>query len=158
MNQIPLWASCMALWASCIIFSANAQDFKPLTRAEPIVRLVLQEANGEPFDGMVAVAGTVFDRMADPRWPDTIKAVVYQNNGRVWQYSGMALRLRRYSQSSITKARVVVGIARLGGRPCGHVLWFHNFTVYPDWAESFKIACIIGGHIFYTDRKDQYHE
>jgi spore germination cell wall hydrolase CwlJ-like protein len=39
--------------------------------------MVLQEANGEPFSGMVAVAGTVFERMYDARWPDTPKVNHY---------------------------------------------------------------------------------
>jgi len=150
----PLWASCIALWASCIIFSAAAQEFKPLTRDEIVVRLVLQEANNEPFDGMVAVAGTVFDRVEDNRWPNTIRDVAYQP----YQYEGMVRRIRPYSRAAITKARAAVAVSRDGARPCGRVLWYHNFTVYPKWAQSYKIACVIGGHIFYTDGKDWTHE
>ncbi len=146
----PLWASCIALWASCIIFPAAAHEFQPLTRAEPVVRLVLQEANGEPFRGMITVAGTVFDRAADRRWPNTVRDVVYQPH----QYEGMARMLRNYTQSEITKARAAVVWAKRGWRPCGRVLWFHNFTVLPVWTKSLHISCIIHNHIFYTDRKD----
>ena len=53
-------------------------EFKPLSRDEPIVRMVLQEAANEPFAGMVAVAGVALDRVADRRWPSTTRKVVYQ--------------------------------------------------------------------------------
>ena len=126
---------------------AKGAEFKPLTRAEPIVRMVLQESNGEPFYGQVAVAGTVFDRMEDPRWPDTAKGVVYQP----WQYTGMRHRLGLYSRANITKARTAVALSRRGVRPCGRVFWYHNPTVQPSWSYVYHKHCTIGLHTFYGD-------
>ena len=151
----PLWTSCIALWASCIIFPAAA-DTKPLTRAEPIVRLVLQESNNEPFYGMVAVAGTVIDRAEDSRWPNTVGGVAYQGNHtlRTAQYSGMAIPFKKYTKAQIQLARAAVEVARLGVRPCGRVLWFHTPWVSPGWAKRLDKSCRIGGHIFYTDKTE----
>lgn len=129
---------------------AHANSFKPLTRAEPIVRMVLQEAANEPFAGQVAVAGTVLDRMADARWPATAKGVVYQP----WQYTGMRLRLREYMPSQIEEARAAVEIAKSGTRPCGTVYWYHTPAVKPKWRKRFEFRCRIGNHLFYGDRHE----
>lgn len=152
-----LWASCTksALWASCIVLMlwasctpVPAATFKKLTRAEPVVRMVLQESNGEPFYGMVAVAGTAFDRRQDDRWPNTLKAVIYQP----WQYTGMRLRLRNYSIADIERARAAVRLAKAGIRPCGRLLWYHTTYIAPRWIAGVNLVCTIGNHIFYGDR------
>lgn len=142
-----LWASCIALWISCT--PVYATDFKPLTRDEVVVRVVLQESNGEPFPGMVTVAGTVFDRAMDSRWPDTVRGVAYQPR----QYSGMSIRIKPYTRSEVQRARDAVLVARAGYRPCGDVYWFHTPDVSPAWAKKLSVACVIGNHIFYTDKE-----
>ena len=122
-------------------------DFRPLTREEPIVRMVLQEAAGEAFTGQVAVAGVAFDRMKDRRWPFTEHDVVYQPA----QFTGMGLRLRSYSRQQIAKAREAVVSALLGARPCGKVLWYHTTKVKPSWRKRLQVRCKLGAHIFYAD-------
>lgn len=125
-------------------------DFKPLSRDEPVVRMVLQEAANEPFAGMVAVAGVALDRVADRRWPDTARAVVYQRA----QFSGMSLRMRKYSRQQIIRARVAVAIAESGTRPCGTVLWYHTPAVRPIWNRQLNMKCQLGRHVFYGDRHE----
>ena len=128
---------------------AHGHPITPLSRAEPIVRMVLQEANNEPFKNMVAVAGTVFARLSDPRWPTTEHGVVYQP----YQYSGMDLRLRRYTPDQIERARRAVYVARLGSRPCGpSVFWYHTLDVNPAWDARMEVACVVGNHIFFREQ------
>ena len=43
-----------------------------------LAALIHAEARGESFEGQVAVATVVLNRVADPRWPDTVEAVVLQ--------------------------------------------------------------------------------
>ncbi len=120
----------------------------PLTRAEPVVRMVLQEANNEPFDGMVAVAAVAFDRAGDSRWPDDVRSVIYQPR----QFSGMSLRLGSYTVAQIQKARTAVRMARFGARPCGpSVFWFHTHAVNPIWNQEMVLACKIGNHVFWRE-------
>lgn len=45
---------------------------------ETLARLVWLEARGEPFEGQVAVAEVVLNRILSPSFPDTIEEVVYQ--------------------------------------------------------------------------------
>lgn len=142
------------LHASAIILAscgtpAYAEEFTPLTRDEPVVRMVLQEAANEPFAGMVAVAGVAIDRALDRRWPSTIREVIYQHA----QFSGMLLKIRIYSPEQITRARQATNIAAIGFRPCGRVLWYHADWMLPNWANGrIKMRCQIGDHIFYGDK------
>lgn len=124
-------------------------NFKPLTRDEPIVRMVLQEAANEPLAGLVAVAGVAIDRAADQRWPDSVRDVVYQP----YQFTGMGLRLRRYTEDQVTRARLAVALAEVGERPCGKVLWYHTTEVTPSWRKRLTVKCQLGAHIFYGDNK-----
>jgi len=124
-------------------------DFKPLTRDEPVVRMVLQEGANEPFAGMVAIAGVAYDRAVDQRWPASVMGVVYEPA----QFTGMDLSLRDYSQAQVTRARLAVVEAYLGTRPCGVVLWYHTDQVYPVWRKRLTVKCQLGAHIFYGDDK-----
>jgi hypothetical protein len=143
------WLWLAALLGAAGIFLSQCTEpafaFTPLTRAEPVVRLVLQEAANEPFDGQIAVAGVALDRVTAPSWPDTAHGVVYQRD----QFTGMGLKLRHYSEAQITRARAAVIVARTGYRPCGHVFWYHNGDVNPVWDDNLDLHCRIGGHLFY---------
>lgn len=52
--------------------SSNNSDLNLLSH------LVYGEARGEPYKGMVAVAATVMNRVADSRFPNSISGVIYQ--------------------------------------------------------------------------------
>lgn len=130
-------------------WSALAQEEPPLTRAEPVVRMVLQEAANEPYVGMVAIAAVALDRVADQRWPGTAKAVIYQRA----QFTSMTLQLRRYSRRQIRQARAAVVHARAGWRPCGAgVLWYYAaWSKAPAWASRLAFRCALGDHLFYAE-------
>jgi len=53
-------------------------------------RLVSAEAKGEPYEGQVAVAATVLNRLLHAEYPNTLREVVYQvtvDNGiKYYQY------------------------------------------------------------------------
>ncbi len=142
--------TCLSIAVTVFLLASNAaQGAEPLTRAEPIVRMILQEANNEPFEGLVAVASVAFDRITDPRWPDSPHGVVYQP----YQFSGMGILLRSYTVAQIALARRAVEVAGLGSRPCGRsVFWYHTHAVKPTWNKRLVVACKIGGHIFYKDK------
>lgn len=113
-----------------------------------LLKAVLQEAEGEPFDGMVVVAGVVLDRAADRRWPDNPRDVLHQPA----QFEGMSAPLRDHSSVARAMAEQALVQAVSGDRPCGKVFYFHANWVTPNWDYSkIQPACQIGGHIFYAD-------
>lgn len=127
------------------------EDFiRPLSRDEPVVRMVLQEANGEPLNGMVAVAAVALDRTAAPNWPSTMHEVIYQPG----QFTGMSLPIKAYPLRDIRHARVAVHMAQRGQRPCGLAYWYHATWMAkpPAWAARLRRLCVIGQHAFYGFR------
>ncbi len=127
-----------------------ASVFAPALK--PLVFMLLQEANGEPYDGMVAVAGVALDRAEHRQWPDSLDEVLYQPS----QFTGMWFDPKAYTPSQIDNAQGAALLALGGLRPCGLVYWYHAtwMATYPAWAASpkVKISCIIGDHIFYSFR------
>ena len=117
---------------------------------EPLVFMLLQEANGEPYDGMVAVAGVALDRAEHGQWPNSLDEVLYQPR----QFTGMQFDPKAYTPSQIDKAQGAALLARVGLRPCGPVYWYHAtwMATYPAWTASpkVKVSCTIGDHIFYS--------
>ncbi len=122
----------------------------PLRKNEPVVRMVLQEASGEPFTGMVAVAAVAMDRVTDQSWPSTIQEVIYQPA----QFTGMNFPIKDYPLKDIKLARVAVLFAQRGQRPCGAAYWYHATWMVktPAWAGKLRRLCIIGQHVFYGFR------
>ncbi len=55
-----------------------------------LLRIVEAEAGGEDEDGKLLVANVVLNRMNSEAFPDTVKEVVMQKNGRVTQFSPVA--------------------------------------------------------------------
>ncbi len=146
-----LLASCLAV-ATCGTPAMAHEDRTPLEIVNPLVMMVLQEANGQPFQGMVAVAAVALDRVKDPRWPDNLMDVLYQDK----QFSGLAPHIRRgdFTEAEIRKAILATFAARTSSRPCGfEVFWYHaDYIDMPYWARDqlqMTPACHIGSHIFY---------
>lgn len=139
----------LVICALMICSYGQAMALKPLSRAEPVVRMVLQEAANEPFAGMVAVAGVAYDRVSDPRWPSSVVTVVYQSA----QFTGMGIALRDYSRAQIMRARLAVVTAELGARPCGTVFWYHTVDISPSWNRMLYLKCQLGVHMFFGDNE-----
>ena len=55
-----------------------------------LLRIVEAEAGGEDEDGKLLVANVVLNRMNSEAFPNTVKEVVMQRNGRVTQFSPVA--------------------------------------------------------------------
>lgn len=70
---------------------ADAAQFDPES-VELMARMIVAEAEGEPYLGMVAVGAVIMNRVESPHFPDTIRAVLFQRgqfepiaNGRFWR-------------------------------------------------------------------------
>jgi spore germination cell wall hydrolase CwlJ-like protein len=121
------------------------------------------EARGESYQGRVAVARVVMERMQDPRFPDTACEVVYQGaryskeeshkqRGRC-QFSWLCdgIRLKKpdpevWYENWMIAARVYVNNEYQDVVP--GALFFHATSVNPRW--RYKRVGQIGNHIFYT--------
>ena len=121
----------------------NAEDLHWLSR------IISAEAQGEPFIGQVAVGNVVLNRRAHSAYPDTVKAVVFDKQGGVYQFSPVKDGSIWYSPYyvSVTAAKVCLE----GTTVSEDVLFFYAPSmVYSTWIENNRIyAFTIAGHKFF---------
>lgn len=116
-----------------------------------LVRLVAAEAGGEPYDGQVAVAAVVLNRMRSYKFPNTVRGVVYQQN----QFSSVPKL--PYIQPSESCRRAVVD-ALNGIDPSNGALYFYNPKTSSEGGKRFfktanlRVTARIGNHVFLTEK------
>lgn len=81
-----------------------------LSKEERVVleRIVEAEAGGEDIYGRMLVANVVLNRVLSEEFPDTVEGVVFQNNGKTYQFSPVRKGGRYYTitVSEVTKRAV----------------------------------------------------
>lgn len=137
-------------------------DLRKVGQLNLLTALIWGEARGEPYDGKFAVGMVVFNRVNDPRWPDTyeevilqpkqfscfniedpnhheiLKAVIPSRNGN-WQ--NMTWRECRSS------AQLVLGRWREDNtKGANH---YHSIDCDPRWDDNMILTITIGDHEFF---------
>ncbi len=116
------------------------------------------EARGEPVAGQYAVAEVTMNRVASPRYPDTVCEVVYQKNfdplrGRqVGAFSWTELDERPEPQGEQWRLAKMIAEEVYSGRHrpvLPGALHYHATYVRPSWSHEMKYVARIGRHIFY---------
>lgn len=106
-------------------------------------RLVTAEALGEPFEGKVAVAAVVLNRIESSQFPDSISGIVYQA-GQFSPVSNGSIN-KPYSEES--KRAVLEAIN--GRDPSQGALFFYNpRTSSSTWILSRPVVTVIANHNF----------
>jgi len=115
----------------------SASEMKLLARA------VYGEARGEPYEGQVAIAAVVLNRVRNPAFPNTISGVIFQpgaftavDDGQIWLEPNET-------------AYKAVKDALNGWDPSGEALYYFNpATATSKWIWSRPQIKRIGRHIF----------
>lgn len=113
-------------------------------------RLVEAEAGGEPYEGKLAVATVVINRLNSKKFPNTIREVIYQKN----QFSPVSRGTINRKASAETK-RAVSQVVDEGYRSFGpDVFYFLNSkTATNKWImKNCTLVKVIGNHYFYKDK------
>ncbi|HZK23928.1 MAG TPA: cell wall hydrolase [Oscillospiraceae bacterium] len=115
---------------------------------ELFARLVHAESAGEPFDGQVAVAATILNRVENERYPNTISGVVYQVESGRYQYSPVLDG--RINQPASESAKRAVREALKGLDPTAGATGFYNPAKTSNaWVRSHPVTTSIGSHVFF---------
>ena len=105
--------------------------------------VVSGEARGEPYEGQVAVAAVILNRMKDPRFPHSIPAIIYAPGAFTCVSDG---QINVPPDPSVKKA---VNAAIHGWDPTmGAVYYFDPATATSKWIWSRPEILKIGHHIF----------
>ena len=121
---------------------------------------IYREAGYEPFEGKVAVAQVVMNRVASGKFPDTVCEVIYQKSFLrekvVCQFSWYCDRVhmaRPINQKAYDEAYEVakmVYLEKFRLESMENALFYHADYVSPNWKLT-KISQI-GNHIFYEGK------
>jgi spore germination cell wall hydrolase CwlJ-like protein len=139
------------------LFALVRAEGKPSAEERCLAQAVYFEARSEPVDGQIAVAQVVLNRVANPRYPDTVCGVVFQgerrrhrcqfsfacdgrsdapHNARAWQQAQRVARLVR--------DRLIDDLA-------GQATHYHAVYVRPAWASRLQQTARLGRHVFYRE-------
>jgi len=122
--------------AGTIITSANDLQL--------LARVVAAEAEGEPFEGQVAVAAVLLNRVKHPAFPNSIAGVVYQPLAFESVMSGYIWRV-----TNLTTAERAARAALSGWDPTYGALYFWNPSKpVSRWIWTRKTIRVIGNHVF----------
>ncbi len=109
-----------------------------------LARIVRAEAQSEPFEGKVAVASVVLNRVESPKFPDTIKEVIFQpgqfqpvSNGEINKPADK--ESRRAVFAALSDMRKIAKDS----------LFFYNPDIATNrWLDSRETTVVIGQHVF----------
>lgn len=111
---------------------------------------VYHEARGEIFEGKLAVAYVVLNRVKARQWSDTACEVVYQPN----QFTDIDKASPDYGTKAWLEAQTVVKVVLAGllPDPTGGATYYYapKLVSKPKWAQRLKWLKTIGGHRFYS--------
>ncbi|CAG9621687.1 cell wall hydrolase [Sutcliffiella rhizosphaerae] len=115
---------------------------------EVLARLVHAEAKGEPYEGKVAVATVVLNRVNNETFPESINEVIYETSpGGVYQFSPVGNgEINKPADKEAVKA-VEEAIAFRGDG--NNSLYFYNPEKTNDqWIRTRNVTTVIGNHVF----------
>lgn len=112
---------------------------------ELLARAVNGEARGEVYEGQVAVAAVILNRVDHPSFPNTIAGVIYQP-GAFTAVSDGQIDVPISHNSTVYKA---CQDAMNGWDPSGGAIYYYNpRTATSKWIYSRPVITTIGNHIF----------
>lgn len=131
--------------------TVSAAEFKCLAQA------VYFEARSEPFEGQVAVAYVVMNRVDKRHYPDSICGVVFQNEKKrhrcQFSFACDGLSDKPYEITAWATALQVASavLANRHSDVTDQSTHYHAVYVNPYWAASMQPTLQVGDHIFYRE-------
>lgn len=118
---------------------------KTITKEEKdlLARLVHAEAKGEPYEGQIAVALVVLNRVEDNRFPDKIKDVIYEER----QFQPVDNGAINEPADKNAKQAVMEALA-LEGKGKKSIYFFNPDETSSTWLRSKTVTAEIGKHRF----------
>ncbi len=135
----------MSVCLSIIIYPQLAQTTGTSSDNQLLARAVNGEARGEPYEGQVAVAAVILNRVKHSSFPNTIAGVIYQP-GAFTAVSDGQINVPISANSTVYKA---CQDALNGWDPSGGAIYYFNpDTATNAWIWSRPLIKVIGKHRF----------
>jgi uncharacterized protein YgiM (DUF1202 family) len=113
-----------------------------------LARIVQAESSGEPFDGKLAVANVVLNRVKSSQFPNSIYGVIFQRNGNYAEFSPVddGSIYNTPSSDSVRASEMALN----GQNNVPGALYFYNpwRTSPGNWIRTRPLIARIGNHVF----------
>lgn len=122
-----------------------------------LAQAIYFEARSEPFEGQVAVAYVILNRVKDKRYPNNICGVVFQNEKRrnlcQFSFACDGLSDNPYEMVAWNQARRVAGgvLKNTMSDVTARSTHYHATYVQPRWAKYLQPTIQVGQHVFYRE-------
>lgn len=126
----------------------NVPDQLSAADLDLFARLVSAESEGQPYQGQVAVAAVVLNRVVSPDFPNTLRGVIYERYGAIPAFS--PVDNGQINQAAVDSAKQAVQDALKGVDPSKGALFFYNpdYTSSKNWIRSLAVTVRIADHVF----------
>ncbi|MCE1006319.1 cell wall hydrolase [Pseudomonas monteilii] len=119
-----------------------------------LARTIYWEAKGADAEDMSAVASVVLNRLGHDGFPDTICGVVKQGlETKACQFSwwcdGRPDQVEEAQRYDVAKEIARKALNQQLKDPTGGALYFHDRTVHPDWAKTYRKTAQTTHFLFY---------
>jgi N-acetylmuramoyl-L-alanine amidase len=123
---------------------AGPKTLYRLQEIEKLARIVYGEARGEPYEGQVAVAAVIKNRLNSSEFPSTIEGVIYQRNAFTAVHDG------QYQLAPSSVSYKAVRDAWTGWDPSKGATYYYNPAIATsEWIfSSTTPKFTIGRHLF----------
>ncbi|WP_018631306.1 cell wall hydrolase [Neomegalonema perideroedes] len=139
----------------------RTKDANAAAEAKCLSDAIYFEARGESYDGQIAVAEVILNRVEGAAFPNSVCEVVYQGQHRMFacQFSFVCdgkpevVADQRAYRRAQEIAKLVLGGERRGisaGGGKDKATHYHARSVSPSWSQAFKRTATIGEHVFYA--------
>lgn len=106
-------------------------------------KLIAAEARGESYEGQVAVAAVVLNRVQDERFPNSIEGVIYQKNAFSVVKNGYIY------ENATEESYKAAKDALYGNDPTNDAIYFWNPDISTcNWMNTLNPHLRIGNHVF----------
>ena len=156
-----LFLMCILNALSCVVAADQLEVYKGTWwQLNTLQEAIYHEARGEPRMGQIVVGQVILNRMSHPKFPDTIKDVVYQNK----QFSYTERKSLKMTEQRARIKSFIISIALLSNvyynDKYKDSLFYHacagKHKVKPRWDwKKLQFDGQIGAHCFYSLRRDR---
>ncbi|MEH7417925.1 cell wall hydrolase [Neobacillus drentensis] len=109
-----------------------------------LARLVRAEAESEPYQGKVAVACVVLNRVASSSFPNSIKEVIYQKG----QFQPVRNGEINQPADEVSIKAVHEALSEKRSIAAGSLFFYNPATATNRWLDSRATTLVIGHHVF----------
>ncbi|WP_216829886.1 cell wall hydrolase [Alkalihalobacterium elongatum] len=109
-----------------------------------LARIVRAEAQTEPFEGKVAVADVVLNRIESPKFPNTLKEVIYQPR----QFQPVANGQINNPACKESIKAVTAALSDMRNISQDSLFFYNPAIATSRWLDTRETTIVIGAHVF----------